>query len=239
MSWLSTLGLSLDLTQTAALVALVASLMLVLLLVRAGVATRQRERADMALDRAAAARKRQETPQAAVSAEATPRIVPEAELTAELRRRLAGLPADGSLANGNGDAMPDHVVWVEDGDEVLVHLDSLRVQLLDRIVLASIDLESDQTGRQTLVVPLALASGPGPGGLLAVTEETPRGDSALVARWGRTLQEALWAGLLAVTRDHAATRGHMPVAISAAPGTLLLHSAAVVPVTEPVPARVS
>lgn len=236
MPWLPSIGLPFDTNQTEALIVLIIAFsLLALLLLRLRAARRRRGRAGALPERAAAPTNRHEDPTltSAASAE-TPHTLSEAELTAELKRRLAGLPADGSSTSG--EAAPDRVVWVEDGDEVLVHLDSLRVQLLDRIMLASVDLESDQTGRQTLVVPLALASGAGPGGLLAVTEESPRGDAALVARWGHTLQEALWAGILAVAGEHAATRGHSPAAISAAPGKLLLHSAA--PVAEPVPARV-
>ncbi len=61
-----------------------------------------------------------------------------------LTTRLAGTPADGSVAPG---PTPGKVVWVDGGDEVLVHLDSTSTQIVGQTVLVSIDLESDQTGR--------------------------------------------------------------------------------------------
>jgi hypothetical protein len=121
--------------------------------------------------------------------------------------------------------VPDQVVWVEGGDELLVYLDSLRVRLLDRILLAWLDLESDQTGRQTMLVPFAFAREEGRGGLVAVTEQAPRGDASLVARWGHTVQDAIWAGLLTLANDAAAVRGQVPLAISASPGRLWLRGA--------------
>lgn len=155
----------------------------------------------------------------------------EAELAEALRQQLGGGIGEAGLP-----ATPDRVVWVEGGDEVVVHLDSLRVQVLDRILLASLDLETDQTGRQTLAVPFALASEGGPGGLVAVTEETPRGDAALVARWGHTVQEAIWAGVLALASDAAKARGQVLLAISGSPGSLRLRSAPLVGHPIPTPA---
>lgn len=248
MPWLPRNSLPFGALQSSVLIALVIALvllvlLLLLLLLRVGRAQRRHAGPLAAPDRGSPARSASAPQQAsAAGRSAGPSVLSEAELTTELRRRLAGLPAGDALDPGVGTV--DQVVWVADGDEVLVHLESLHVRLLDRIVLVSVDLEADETGRQTLVVPLALApaSGAGAGGLVAVTEEAPRGDPALVARWGRTLQEAVWASLLALAGDHAAARGHTPSAISAAPGQLLLHSAApaLAPARalEPTPARV-
>jgi len=75
-----------------------------------------------------------------------PQRLDEATLSAAIARRLGSpdaLPARF--------AAPGPVVWVDGADEVLVHLPSLRVALRDRLVAVSVDLETDQTGRETLV----------------------------------------------------------------------------------------
>src|SRR5690348_16761582 len=54
---------------------------------------------------------------------------------------------------------PERVVWVDGGDEVLVHLDSVMTQIVGAAVLVSIDLETDQTGRTPLVVAFAIGAG--------------------------------------------------------------------------------
>jgi hypothetical protein len=73
-------------------------------------------------------------------------------------------------------------------------------------------LESDETGRATLVVPFA----PGNNAddeLTLVTEQLPRGNSLLVARWGHILQEALFAALQEMARIHAEERNTVAKAL--------------------------
>jgi len=54
---------------------------------------------------------------------------------------------------------PAPVIWVDGGDEVLVHLESVQAKMLDGgVLLVSVDLETDQTGRTPLIVRLALAN---------------------------------------------------------------------------------
>jgi hypothetical protein len=144
--------------------------------------------------------------------------VADTELAGALRGQLAGTPADGT-------ALPRmtgirQVVWVHDGNEALIHLDSLAVRTLDGVLLVSLDLETDQTGRQTVVTPFALGDPARGTGLLAATEQLPRGDPTLLAQWGRTLQDALWASLLALAADQAVAHGGKLAGISATPGAM-------------------
>jgi hypothetical protein len=118
------------------------------------------------------------------------------------------------------------VIWVENGDEVLVHLDSMRVRVLDGIVLVSVDLETDQTGRTPLVVSFAVGKANDPAGLVAVTDEFPRGNGLLASRWGRALQAAAWASLLGVANDHATERASAPLGIAATQGRISLTAGA-------------
>ena len=122
-----------------------------------------------------------------------------------LARRLAG-PHE-----------PGGIVWVKDGDEVVVWLDSLSVQLEPGAVRVRVDLETEQTGRAPQDVVIAVAHPSAPPSLLAVSDETARGDTRLAARWGRTLQNAVWEALLEIAGDDAA-------GIAAADRTLVVHS---------------
>lgn len=142
-------------------------------------------------------------------------------LASALSGRLAGTPVDpASFSRSNAKA----VVWIDSGDEVLVHLDSIRTQIHDRALLISVDLETDQTGRTPLVTAFALGNANDPAGLIAVADELPRGNGMLASRWGKILQEALWTSLLGIALDHANERLAAPIGISASKGTLQLHT---------------
>jgi hypothetical protein len=147
----------------------------------------------------------------------------ETELASTLAARLAGTPADGSthvLAN------PAAVIWVDRGDEVLVHLESVRTQIRDRMLLVSVDLETDQHGRTPLVMACAMGNADDPAGLNALTDELPHGNGALASRWGKTMRQAVWASLMGLAVDHAGERFAAPMGISASPGLLRLHAGA-------------
>ena len=160
-------------------------------------------------------------------------------LAAELALRLAGRMADGSRAapSLSGGTLVQ-VVWVDAGDEVLVHLDSVAVRIVGRSVLVSVDLESDQTGRTPLIVSLALSSGNDAAGLLAVTDELPRGNGLLVARWGPQLQAAVWASILGIAQDFGAQQGGVPRALTISDGGLNLQAGPPLQVTPSLTPRV-
>ena len=139
-------------------------------------------------------------------------------LIAELVTRLGGRPADGSRLIPTNTSF--QVVWVDAGDEVLVHLESIAVRIGARNLLISVDLETDQTGRQPLIVSFALSTGSDAAGLVAVTDDLPRGNGILAARWGRILQNALWACLLGIGQDHGASQNGVPRAFTIANGLL-------------------
>jgi len=142
-------------------------------------------------------------------------------LTSALVPRLAGRPADGSPASG---APPSSIVWVDGSDEVVVHLDSLESRIVDGTLVVSLELESVETGRAPLIVVLALGSADDPAGLVATTNELPRGNTALAARWGNAVQTAVWSSLIALAHDHADERDHAPRGLSIDGNTLRLHA---------------
>jgi hypothetical protein len=150
-----------------------------------------------------------------------PDTLDDAALTSVISGRLGGTPADGSAPPTTP---PDKAIWVDRGDEVLVHLDSLKTRTLDRMLLVSVDLETDQTGRTTMVVPLALGNATDPAGLVGVTDQYPRGNGLLASRWGEAVQAAVWSTVLGIARDHASERGAAPLGISASAGAIKLHA---------------
>ncbi|MGD0454204.1 MAG: hypothetical protein ABSB69_11460 [Solirubrobacteraceae bacterium] len=135
-----------------------------------------------------------------------------------LQARLVGTPADGSTPAG---ATPARIVWVDGGDEVLVHLTSTSTHIVGQTVLVSIDLECDQTGRTPLVVAFALSSSEA-GGLVVATDEYPHGNGLLTSRWGPAVQAAAWSALLTLANDHAAERELAPRGLLVSGGQLHL-----------------
>jgi len=150
--------------------------------------------------------------------------LPEQALGPALAARLAGKPADGSVLLAQPGAPLQNVIWVDGGDEVLVHLDSVRVRVLNGSILISIDLETDQTGRTPLVVVFATGTLNDPAGLVAVTDELPRGNAALAGRWGPIVRDAVWSALQAIAADFAATHKLAPRGISATQGVLVFQA---------------
>jgi len=149
----------------------------------------------------------------------------ETDLTTQLVTRLTGNAANGVPATPTpAGAPPNKVIWVDHGNEVLVHLDSTEVRILDRMVLVSVDLETDQTGRTPLVCSFAVGGAGELGGLVATTDEIPRGLGTLAAAWGQQLQSAVWSSLMGLANDHAAERNLTPRALSASAGKLSLNA---------------
>jgi hypothetical protein len=147
----------------------------------------------------------------------------EAAVAAEISRRLAGVPADGSRFNP-AVLRAGVVVWTDRGDDVLIYLNSTRVKLLDRMLYVSVDLETDQTGRTPLVCAFAFGTPEDPAGLVAVTDEFPRGNGLLASRWGEALQAAVWNALLGMISDFAKQVNLSPAGFAAIPSALVLRA---------------
>lgn len=153
----------------------------------------------------------------------------EADLPAALTVRLMGTPANGVPANtasGAPAAAASSVIWINGSNEVLVHLDSTQVRILDGMLLVSVDLETDQTGRTPLICSFALSNAADPAALLATTDEYPQGDGLLTACWGQQLQQAVWSSVLSLANDHADERDLAPRGLVATAGNLSLSAGA-------------
>ena len=158
-----------------------------------------------------------------------------------MANRLAGTPANGSrtavlsapinivaaAGSAAGASAPAAVIWVDGGDEVLVHLESVQTKMIGGgLLLVSVDLETDQTGRTPLIVRLALAPSDQAAGLVAITDALPTGNGVLAARWGSVLQNAVWAALLGLAQDHATQSGLAPRTIGVTAGQFTLQPGA-------------
>jgi len=151
------------------------------------------------------------------------RYVPQ-QLAAVLAVHLAGTPSDGSRAPDAPKQGP--VIWVDQGDEVLVHLESTQVRMQDGSLIVSVDLETDQTGRQPLVMAFSVSNSADASGLIATTDDLPRGNGLLAARWGHVLQTAMWTSILNMGRQHASERQLAPNGVSVVGGVLQFHAGA-------------
>lgn len=106
-----------------------------------------------------------------------------------------------------GQPPPAQVIWQDGDGEVLVHIDQTKVVMFPGLVLVALTLEADETGLGQLVVPFAVGSPSSPAGLLAVTEDRPRGPAQLVDRWGQSTIAAAWLALLDVAHGLALQAG--------------------------------
>ena len=147
------------------------------------------------------------------------RVITASELSSLVRRAIAG------------DSR--RVVWSYRGNEATVRPSSLRIAVADGLILVGLTLETDQTGPQELTSVFAVGSEKQPAGLLAVTEDRPRGHGDLAATFAEAVIATCWRGLLLVITAVAAATGQdadqdplVPVALTAAAEGLIVHTIA-------------
>ncbi len=100
------------------------------------------------------------------------------------------------LARGGQPGTP--VVWTNGDSEALVHPAKTRVALQPGLLLVELVIDTDQTGVANLVIALRVGTSARDATLVAVTEQAPRGNALLAARWGAIAQNELWDALLRV-----------------------------------------
>ena len=111
--------------------------------------------------------------------------------TADLGRRMQ------ERLLGVADTDARSVVWQQGGSRVLVHSHTLTVRALDGWLICNLDLQTDESGRQTLQFIYFLgkeqdASPHGSATINAATHEAAQ----IADRWGRELQRILWDAIL-------------------------------------------
>ena len=142
-----------------------------------------------------------------VTSQTGTRTLGSTELTAAVRERLLG----GEPA----------ALW-QDGDaRVMILAEPLEANVHETGIVVSAPLEADEA-KGTVSVALALASGKERPDLVAAAEERVEGEPALAARWGRVLQEAIFAVLVELLEEAARAEGAKPVGVRVRDGVLEL-----------------
>lgn len=157
-----------------------------------------------------------------------PDSLDEGGLVEVVRRALAGNAGVGGAADARAKAASGAsrraparvgaVLWDDGDSQVAVHLDRVSVKVMKRFIVVALEMETEQTGRAPLIVTFALGTTQGKAGLLAVTDELPRGHPLLAARWGVVVRDTVWAALVSVADVHASERGKVPTGIHALDG---------------------
>lgn len=116
--------------------------------------------------------------------------VPTTELAARMRARLCGAKGE----------TPGSIVWEQDGERVLLLVSSLTVRTVDGWLLCSLDVQTDQTGKQSLQFVYFIGEATAGNGLqAAATINAPDLTKAQLAdRFGSRLQAVLWDAVLDV-----------------------------------------
>ncbi|WP_461124406.1 hypothetical protein [Saccharothrix stipae] len=124
-------------------------------------------------------------------------------------------------------ATSEAVVWRRNGSELLVHLAAVEVHLEVGIVVVLVPVRCDQTGNAMVTVAFAVGDDQRPAGMLAATEEQPRGPALVVDLWGEALTAFAWQALLGAAAGVAGSSGEdtdgaplIPVALTAAAGSV-------------------
>jgi hypothetical protein len=125
------------------------------------------------------------------------------------------------------------VLWQSAAGELLVRPAQLRLQLRDGLMAVSLPVFCDQTGAAQVHITLAVGSPQRAAGLLATTEERPRGPAAVVDVWGDALLGLTWQAVLTLLEGLAAESGRdqdgaplLPVALTASANGLVVQVAA-------------
>jgi len=99
---------------------------------------------------------------------------------------------------GAGAAQAKTMLWQQQNNRALIYLDSLHTQLLDGWLLCDLDLQADETGRQTLQFVFYLGTtGHGDGLSASAKINASTAQAAQLAEvWGTTVQRLLWDAVL-------------------------------------------
>jgi hypothetical protein len=153
-------------------------------------------------------------------------VGPEIDLTPDELQQLATVAAT-SAAGVPGGAPADTVVWTHGGSELLVIVAKVRVRVDKGLVLVSIPVSCDQVPDARIDVGFAVGDDERPAGMLAVTEDRPRGPRAVVDVWGDALTAFAWQIVLSLTSGVAGATGEdadraplLPAALTASPNGL-------------------
>jgi hypothetical protein len=102
---------------------------------------------------------------------------------------------------------PGTQIWTSGGSELLVQTGKIRVSLDDGLVVIGVPVSCDQVASVVIQIPFATGSKDSPAGMIAATEDRPRGPAAIVDFWGEALIAFAWRIFLTATTRAAAAGG--------------------------------
>ena len=140
-------------------------------------------------------------------------VGPEIPLNPDELQKLASVAVVSAAGLPTG-TRADQVVWSQGGNELLVLLAKVQVRLSDGIALVLIPASCDEEREALVTVAFAVGDDRRPAGLLAATENRPRGPGAVVDLWGDALTAFAWRVLLLVSTGVA---GHVGQDVDGAP----------------------
>jgi len=118
----------------------------------------------------------------------------------ELTLTIAGEDITGRIGERLVPGAPasKQVVWLDNGDRVLIHGESLKTRLTGGWLICDLDLEADPAGKQTVQFVYFLGNGTTGDGLNAgCTVNAPTAGAAQLAdRWGTSVQRVIWDAVL-------------------------------------------
>jgi hypothetical protein len=112
-------------------------------------------------------------------------------------------------------------------NELLVRHNQSRVFAREGLLLVSLTVECDQTGAVEVTIPFAVGSAQALAGMVTVTEEMPRGPTAVVSIWGDALQALAWESLLILAAGMTRQTGTDTNAVPFIPAALVASTGAV------------
>ena len=153
-------------------------------------------------------------------------VGPEVDLNPDELQQLVSVAAV-SAGGAPAGARSDTVVWTLGGSELFVIIAKVQVRVDSGVIVVVIPVSCDQFPEAAIEVGFAVGDDSRPAGLLAVTEDRPRGPAGVVDLWGDALTGFAWQVLLSVTTGVAGATGQdvdraplVPVAITASPNGL-------------------
>jgi hypothetical protein len=122
---------------------------------------------------------------------------------------------------------PGPVLWKEGDRELLVDTVKVVARFGKGVIVVSIPVSCDQTRQAFVHVSFVVGDPREPAGLVAVTEERPRGPAVVVDAWGESLVAFAWHVVLEVVTNVAGEAGRdvdgsrlVPIGIAASPDGL-------------------
>ena len=101
----------------------------------------------------------------------------------------------------------DEVAWIDGDSALAVSLAGIRLDTADGVVVVTLPVRSDQTGRAELHVTFAVGRPGQPAGLYAAAQRRPRGPALLVDTWGDAAVAFAWQVLLELAAGLAGAAG--------------------------------